>query len=477
MKKIISLLLTCFVTGSFVHAQANLHNTGILFVNNSIDTLYINGDLTNTSTAALSNNGKVYVKQNLVNDQASMSAGTGTLYLNGTAAQTVSGTQVFKTYDLFTNNAAGILLNNNLSVAGTHTFSSGMINTSATPNYMIYEAGSSYTGSADNRHVIGWVKKRGATDFIFPVGNNLYQRTIALINLTASGEFNVKYNRGLTPNYTSRFDPLVIVDSSEYWTINKIIGAAAMVAMNWDNSKVPFPNIQMSSTRVANYDGSVFWRNIGGTGSGSALTTGNVTSNSVSVFNNNFTFGSVSYVLPLNIISFTALRMTGYTRLNWTIGNEMNVDRYELQRSDDGTNFYTIAVRSAYNRNGTELYSYDDSRILPGTVFYRLKINKTGNQVTYSYLLVVRENNSNKNFYVITNPVSSSIEIYADAAVKGVYNYTIANTDGQVMQSGILEIKFAGVQSIKLNPVFVPGAYILNVKNETNKLQKTIIKK
>jgi hypothetical protein len=476
MKKAIGFLLTCFLVGPAVNAQVDLHNTGILFVSNSMDTLYINGSLTNTSTAALNNNGRLYVKQNLVNDQASMPAGTGTLYMNGTAAQTVSGSQVFKTYDLFTNNTAGITLNNNLSVAGTHSFTAGMINTSATPNYMIYEAGSSYTGSADNRHVTGWVKKTGATDFIFPVGNNLYQRTIALTNLTASGEFNVRYNRSVTPNYQSLYDPLILVDTSEYWTINKISGAAAKVAMNWDNSKVPFPNIMMSGTRVANYDGT-FWKSIGGSATGSALTTGNITSNSVSVFNNNFTFGSISYVLPLNIISFTALRMTGYTRLNWAIENELNVVSYELQRTDDGTNFYTVNTQPAHNRNNTELYSYDDKGILQGTVFYRIKINKAGNQVKYSPLVVVRENNGNKNFYVMTNPVNTSIEVYADAAVKGIYNYTIANTDGQVMQSGILEIKFAGVVSIKLNPVFAPGVYVLDLKNEMHRLQKTILKK
>ncbi|MBK8495520.1 MAG: hypothetical protein IPL50_11185 [Chitinophagaceae bacterium] len=66
-----------------------------------------------------------------------MQAGTGTLYLNGTAAQIVSGSQVFKTYGLITNNAAGIILNNNLSAAGVHTFTAGLITTSATPNYMI----------------------------------------------------------------------------------------------------------------------------------------------------------------------------------------------------------------------------------------------------------------------------------------------------------------------------------------------------
>ncbi|MBK7124179.1 MAG: hypothetical protein IPH68_16205 [Chitinophagaceae bacterium] len=168
MNKSIWYLLFCLLTVSFAKAQVDLKNTGILYLGSSADTIYINGNLINSSTAALSNNGILQVKQNLVNDQASMPAGTGSLYLNGTVAQTVSGSQVFKTYDLITNNAGGITLTNNLSTSGVHTFTAGLITTSATPNYMIYEAGSTYTGSSDSRHVNGWVKKTGSTDFAFP---------------------------------------------------------------------------------------------------------------------------------------------------------------------------------------------------------------------------------------------------------------------------------------------------------------------
>lgn len=56
----------------------------------------------------------------------------GLLYLNGTSAQAVGGTQTFETYNLNTDNTAGITLNNNLSVNGVHTFANGLIATSAT---------------------------------------------------------------------------------------------------------------------------------------------------------------------------------------------------------------------------------------------------------------------------------------------------------------------------------------------------------
>src|SRR6266487_5745603 len=184
MKKIFSFLL--FFSFCIISiAQTAVTNAGTLYISTSSDILHITGDFTNNSGSALTNNGNLYVKQNLSNGQSAMAVGTGTLYLNGTSAQTVSGSQPFKTYNFVSNNSSGITLNNNLSVSGTHTFTSGLITTSATPNYLIYETGSSYSGNGDTKHVNGWVKKSGNTNFTFPVGDNTYERNIAL-NISAS---------------------------------------------------------------------------------------------------------------------------------------------------------------------------------------------------------------------------------------------------------------------------------------------------
>src|SRR6266498_2943537 len=181
------------------NAQTAATNTGTLYIKNGSDIFYAGSNFTNNAGAALTNNGSLYIKGNLTNDQSSMAAGTGTLYLNGTSTQTINGSQKFNTYNLQTNNSAGITLNNDLSASGAHTFTAGIITTSSTPNYLIYEAGSSYTGDNDSRHVNGWVKKIGSTSFTFPVGDNTIERTIALNSLSASSEFNVNYNAP-TPN-------------------------------------------------------------------------------------------------------------------------------------------------------------------------------------------------------------------------------------------------------------------------------------
>jgi len=480
MKTIILTILFFFlllVINCCLMAQVTVQNNGIVGVPVS-GTLYINGALINASGAALTNNGNLYVRQNITNNQAAMATGTGTLYLNGASAQTLNGTQPFKTYNLVTNNAAGITLNNNLSVAALHTFSAGLIATSATPNYLIYEAGSSYSGDDDSKHVTGWVKKLGNTNFVFPVGNAAYERTVALTNLTAASEFDVRHYNGPTPNKNNLFSPVVLIDTNEYWRINKISGANARVLMNWDNTKIPVPQVLVTGIRVGYYNGS-FWTSISAAGSttGTVAATGTVFSNSVSAFNNNFTIASTSWVLPLDIISFTGNRTGNYNRLNWTIANELNVDHYELQRSNDAINFATINVQQAKNNNITALYSYDDVAAIQNKVYYRLRCVDINGQEKYSGIVIISTaQDTRKDFYVIKNPVSDRIDIYAGSQVKGSYTYSIANSAGQVVQSGVLDIRNEGVQTIKLQTFLPTGVYMLLVRNADNTLQKSILK-
>ncbi len=139
-------------------SQAALQNNGNLQIHTGAN-MAAYGALTNTSSAGLVNNGTFYIKGNITNGQASMAAGSGATHLSGTSAQSVNGTQAYRVNNLTTNNSTGITLNNNLNIVGIHTFTAGRIASSATPNYLVYEAGSSYTGSSDAAHVTGLGKK------------------------------------------------------------------------------------------------------------------------------------------------------------------------------------------------------------------------------------------------------------------------------------------------------------------------------
>ncbi len=453
------LLLLAFNASS----QTGLTNTGTLYVKTGSDILFVTGSFTNNAGAALTNNGNLYVQGNLSNSQSSMAVGTGTLYLNGSSSQTVSGTQKFKTYNLQTNNAAGILLNNDLSVTGAHTYSAGIITTSATPNYLVYESGSTYSGATDAKHVNGWVKKIGSTSFTFPVGDNTYLRTVD-VNISAAAEFNVSYATP-TPNTTlmELAAPLVSIDKKEYWLINQVSGGSATIGMNWNNAKVPFPNWTLANIRATSWNGSQ-WVDVGGSASGNVTTTGNITSTSVSSFTR-FTFAGVTLPLPLTLISFDARHAPDHTEITWITDDEKNLAHFTVQRSDDGINFYTVTEVPARNRGIRESYSAVDTRDINGVAYYRLCSVDIDGKQKYSRIVPVRVADSNSSFVLVTNPVRDRIRLLAGNSITGTFTFVLSGFNGQLLQTGTISLTNGGPVELPLPATAREGTYNLTVVN------------
>jgi hypothetical protein len=467
MKHIVSIfyLTVLLLSGIIAGAQVSLQNTGILYVSSGTDTLYVNGDFANTSAAALTNNGKFYIVQNVSNDQVSMAVGTGTLYLIGSIAQTVNGAQTFKTYNFVSNNSAGITLNNNLNVNGTHTFTSGLINTSSTPNYLVYEAGSSYTGDDDSKHVNGWVKKIGSTNFTFPVGDASYERVVAISNLSVSSEINCKYNTP-TNNTINLFSPLVQVKANEYWQIDKISGGNAKVALNWNHSKVPMDNVLIADIMAAIYS-SGNWTDAGGssTATGNVTTTGSVTSNAVTSFGS-FTLGYYSFPVPLKLLSFTASRRAGISYLRWITDNEQQVDHFDVQRSYDGIHYSSIGNKPARNSGFREQYDFEDYSSLKGFAWYRIRSIDIDGKSSFSRIAVVSETDINSASFLVMNPVHTSITIVNKTGYDGKFDYRLFNTSGQLILQGNTAMANSSGTVLPVPFYLASGIYVLELSNE-----------
>ncbi len=465
------ILATAFVLNAFagLQAQVSVQNTGTLYISGAPDIMSVNGSFTNTAGAALTNKGNLYIMQNLVNDQAAMASGTGTLYLNGSTAQTVSGTQIFKTFNLVTNNAAGVTLNNDLSISGAHTFTAGIITTAATPNYLMYEAGASYSGDADSRHVNGWVRKTGGTGFVFPLGNGTVERTIATSSLSASSVFNAVY-AGPTTNTSNVAAPLVTIDPNEYWVLNEASGGTAVVNMNWDNSKISMPAYALPDIRVANYIGGN-WTQVGGTASGNVTTTGNIASNTLSTFGS-FTLGSISLLLPVNLVQFYAYKSNGKAVLNWSTTDEINVSRYEVQRSEDGLQFYNIGNVVARNLSALQQYTFKDNKdINAAGAYYRLRSVDIDGKSKLSAIAFLG-NNAQGGQLEVVNPVRGSIHVVSN--LTGSYEYRINTQAGQTVQLGKLQL--SGTATDIVLPVsFKKGLYILQINSGHSTVSKKIL--
>jgi len=470
------ILLFLLAVNVYGKAQQAFSNNGNMQIHSGASLTGF-GNFTNASSGVLINNASIYIKGNLTNNQSAMSAGTGTLYLNGSSAQSVNGAQPFKTNNLETNNSAGFTLDNDLSTSGIHTFTSGLITFSIIPNYLVYEAGFSHTGSADSRHVTGWVKKNGNTDFIFPVGDNTYLRTAAVSSLSASSEINCKYYRPTT-NIYNLTSPVVRVKANEYWQIDKISGGTARITLNWDNSKVMMDNVLLSDILVAHYTGGS-WTDAGGSPSatGNVATTGSVISNAVSTFSP-FTIGYKSFPVPLQLLSFTAERRSGTTYLNWVTDNEENVSHFDVQRSYDAINYSSIGNVAARNSGAREQYNLEDRSPLKGFAWYRIRPVDIDGKFSYSRIAVVSELDIKSTSFMVMNPVRSAITVFNKTGAEGQFEYRIFNSAGQLMTRGNVNIANNGGALLPLPSQTASGIYVLELSNSKIQFrQKVLVEK
>ncbi|HYF32084.1 MAG TPA: hypothetical protein VD993_13265 [Chitinophagaceae bacterium] len=459
MKIIIPALLSVLS----LQVQAQVTNSGNLQIHPGASVSGL-GNFTNTASGVLVNNGNLYLKGDLSNEQASMLAGSGTLHLDGSSAQTVSGSQAFKTYNLVTNNAAGFTLGNNLSIGNTHTFSAGIITTSATPNYIIYEAGSSYSGSSDGGHVNGWIKKIGSTDFTFPVGNGTYERPVALNSLSEASEFDVRY-MAPSPNANQLVVPVLAIQALEYWTINRVSGGSATVSMNWNNNKVLFPDWPVPDLLTTRYNGSN-WIDAGGAGtaSGNVSTTGAISSGSVSNFGQ-FTIGSMAYAVPMTLISFNAKRVSSYTEIAWQAVNEHNLAHYTVERSNDNLTFYAVEQVKARNTAGNQKYLAKDYKAIDRIAFYRLRSTDSDGKERLSKVVAITAG-QHMGMSLLANPVRDKVSLMAEGNMNGLFSYNITSVSGQVIQSGTLSIQGAGKYELALEKQVARGTYSLVIRNK-----------
>ena len=117
------------------------------------------------------------------------------------------------------------------------------------------------------------------------------------------------------------------------------------------------------------------------TGTGSMLTTGTaITDGTAKVFGFQSDcavgpcFTNSSTPLPVKLVSFTAEYNGQNVLLKWTTASEINNDRFEIERSDNGSDFHLITkIKGAGNSNSNKNYEYNDKELSSGTFYYRLK--------------------------------------------------------------------------------------------------------
>lgn len=189
--------------------------------------------------------------------------------------------------------------------------------------------------------------------------------------------------------------------------------------------------------------------------------------------NRSFSFGNLSWAgtLPVKWISFTGKKQNnGSAELKWITENEINADKYIVEKSKDGQNFVSIgelAVTGGISRN---TYSFIDPNPGVGNALYRIKQLDIDGRFEYSGIVVIKQNNELTTATVFPNPAKDFLQISLPGNVQ-LQRIQVFDASGKLIiqsknSTGKLDIS-----------ILKPGVYNLQIENTSGEIfRKSFIK-
>lgn len=347
----------------------------------------------------------------------------------------------------------------------------GTVRGPSTPGILNFTSTASQSTASDAAHVDGYVRKYGSTQFVFPVGDDGFygpfaasgdgtlgayyhvDPSAAVTSDLGGGNYPILPNGGPFPA-TAFEAALQTVSTIEYWDIDGT--APTPLTLTWDaGSNVSTLTAgQLNKLTIAGWNGTE-WVAIpsvvdvasilGGT---SDLTAGSITTTTAIVPNTYTVYTLASRVapLPVALASFQAIREGSVAFLAWSTTEEINSDRFEIERSKQGDSWQLIGtVQSAGESKVLLSYQFVDTDPMPGENLYRLRLVDSDGTFAYSRVRSVRFEIPEKGV-AYPNPASDRLYVGNFAKVSSI---RIIDMNGRaVMQSQGL--KDRGLDTSKL---------------------------
>ncbi len=164
----------------------------------------------------------------------------------------------------------------------------------------------------------------------------------------------------------------------------------------------------------------------------------------------------INSTLPITWQAFTAENRTGLILLKWTVSDEINDLRYEIERSPNGSNFQTIASVTAENSLNSIQYSYADKSPLNSRAYYRIKQVDIDGRSSFSKTVSIDAEIASS-IRLFPNPAHDNLTISMPSTLTGTYMCTIYTASGEKLASRelIAGTNNIGMQSMKNGLYFI----------------------
>lgn len=445
--------LTINTTGSLSSSTAVVVNStftksgsGSYDATSSLD---VNGGVV-LNAGTVTPTGGATITGNITSNGGNFSSSSGTVTLDGSSQQSISGATPLTFNNLTLNNSGGLSISQNDTVSGVFTFTSGIVTTGS--NALVIGTAGSIGGTVDNSHYVsGRVTKlyaAGVSSFTYPTGKDGQQLDVTLnVNVATAPYIRTveQFNSsavGLDPDIDASLSAVSMV---RYWEISAgggSLGGFPTVTLEWNSHDAI--DASLTALDVAQLSGGV-WTSIGGDGSGT-FGSGTITSNAIMSSGDYYTFGDDANngqdnSLPVELTSFTAIADYGKVVLNWQTASEIENLGFNIFRKESSAENWqqinTQLINGQGNSSVAKDYSFEDEKVQAGNQYsYKLEsVSYDGSitvEKTIDVLIPVPEKITLFNNY--PNPFNPSTNIKFQLPRYSTVNLSIYDMSGKLVK-------------------------------------------
>jgi hypothetical protein len=169
--------------------------------------------------------------------------------------------------------------------------------------------------------------------------------------------------------------------------------------------------------------------------------------------------------LPVYLVSFQGNLDNSVVTLKWSVAQNETSQRFEIEKSTNGTDFSQIGVVNATGKAGDENYSFTDNVSGTSKVMYRLKMYDVNNKAEYSKVLAFQMDNTDK-VRIINNPVSDKITLSYVATTDQVLYVNVYDMTGRLhLKQTITASHGVNVVNLPLSSNFKSGIYVVELND------------
>jgi uncharacterized protein (DUF1501 family) len=173
-------------------------------------------------------------------------------------------------------------------------------------------------------------------------------------------------------------------------------------------------------------------------------------------------------VLPVNILSFTGDWKNARVSLQWTTDKEVNIDSYEIQRSEDGISFSKKGTVTALNVNSKHDYTFYDNSLQQSFYYYRIKVVEKSGTTKYSSVLLLKDAQVVKGVRVkiLPNPIDNWFTTSFQDKVTGNISVRMLDLSGKEVWKGEQQANDVYNLTFTIDKHVMPGVYVIQVRDK-----------